>query len=41
MQEIKIVDGHQCKSSNVDRMGVWVSEVRNIESGIKIILLNI
>jgi hypothetical protein len=32
MQEIKIVDGQQCKS-NVDQMGVWVSEVRHIESG--------
>ncbi len=33
MQEIIIVDGQQCKSSNVDQKGVWVSEVRHLESG--------
>ncbi len=33
MQEIKIVDGQQCKSSNVDQMGVWLSEVMYKESG--------
>jgi hypothetical protein len=33
LQEVNIIDGLQCRESNVEQLGVWVSEVTSDVSG--------